>query len=72
MGADHLVERGFDAEAQRQGAARVEAARSTGDDTRNQLIGLAADARQDLVAGHAPQRGICLLVTQIPWQSLTL
>src|SRR5215216_2786091 len=56
MGADDVVERGLDTKAERAGAAGVETARPAIDDTHDELVRLAADARRDRVAGDPPQR----------------
>src|SRR5712691_4947287 len=55
--AHDVVERGLGAEAERGGAAGVEPLRPAADDARDQLVGLAADARRNLVAGDALERG---------------
>src|SRR6185437_7880480 len=55
MDADDLVEAVLDLEAERHGPPGVETARPAGDDALDQRIGLAADARGDLVAGDALQ-----------------
>src|SRR6516162_7096828 len=57
MDADDVVERGIAAETERVSAARIEPARPASNDTRNQRIGLGADARRYFVAGDPPQGG---------------
>src|SRR6516165_11832168 len=57
MDADDIVKRGIAAETELAGAARIEPARPAGNDTRDQRIGLAADARRHFVAGDPPQGG---------------
>src|SRR5437870_2377415 len=56
MGADDVVERGLDAEAERQRLARVEAARPAVDDAHDQFVGRAADTLGNLIAGDAAER----------------
>src|SRR5712692_1676675 len=57
MRADDVIECGFDLEAERDAAARVEAARPAGDNARDQFIRRAADALGDTIAGDALERG---------------
>src|SRR5262245_30820222 len=51
MNADNLIERCLGAESERGRAARVEILRPTGDDFRDRLVWLAANASRDIVAG---------------------
>src|ERR1700690_2221111 len=56
MGADDVVERRFPLEAEREAAARIEAAWPAGDDALNQFVRCTLDESADLVAGDAAQR----------------
>src|SRR3954464_9058544 len=56
VGPDDLLERGLGREAELAGAPRVEVARPALDDADHERIGLAPDARRDLVARDPAQR----------------